>query len=221
MKYLYLPLSFMAFTFTACNAENDLKLQKGTVVNQSSNQNTGSNTLMENLPSNNLPIQTVSNTNLPPNANTTNSNVKLNPEHGQPGHRCEIAVGAPLNSEPTSSNNVPSNPILINPANTPAAAPVKMSPMSNSALNPEHGQPGHRCEIAVGAPLNSVPNNAQNATPSIKETSSPLQMQKGTPPNITPAPIIKTAPNPNAKINPEHGQPGHKCEVAVGSPLPE
>jgi len=25
------------------------------------------------------------------------------------------------------------------------------------ALNPAHGQPGHRCDIAVGAPLNSAP----------------------------------------------------------------
>jgi hypothetical protein len=25
----------------------------------------------------------------------------MNPSHGQPGHRCDIAVGAPLNSKPT------------------------------------------------------------------------------------------------------------------------
>lgn len=52
----------------------------------------------------------------------------LNPPHGEPGHRCDIAVGAPL-----GGNN----------------------PMNNTAtnLNPPHGQPGHRCDIAVGAPL--------------------------------------------------------------------
>lgn len=27
----------------------------------------------------------------------------------------------------------------------------------NKGLNPAHGQPGHRCDIAVGAPLNSAP----------------------------------------------------------------
>jgi len=28
---------------------------------------------------------------------------------------------------------------------------------SSTALNPKHGEPGHRCDIAVGAPLNSKP----------------------------------------------------------------
>jgi hypothetical protein len=27
-------------------------------------------------------------------------------------------------------------------------------------INPAHGQPNHRCDIAVGAPLNSVSNSA-------------------------------------------------------------
>jgi hypothetical protein len=30
------------------------------------------------------------------------SGAKLNPAHGEPGHRCEIPVGAPLDSEPGS-----------------------------------------------------------------------------------------------------------------------
>ncbi|MCM5663791.1 hypothetical protein [Galbibacter mesophilus] len=54
----------------------------------------------------------------------------LNPAHGQPGHRCDIAVGAPLTS--------PSSNSLLNTA---------------PKLNPEHGQPGHRCDIKVGDPL--------------------------------------------------------------------
>ncbi|WP_339887112.1 hypothetical protein [uncultured Flavobacterium sp.] len=79
----------------------------------------------------------------------------LNPAHGQPGHRCEIAVGAPLNSTPTAPSNNASNntqPIVV-PANAAA------SPMSNTTatgMNPAHGQPGHRCEIPVGAPLSQV-----------------------------------------------------------------
>lgn len=80
----------------------------------------------------------------------------LNPAHGQPGHRCDIAVGAPLNSAPskttTSVNTTPSaTPVSIQPS--VAAPAAKTAP----GMNPAHGQPGHRCDIAVGAPLNSAP----------------------------------------------------------------
>ena len=35
-------------------------------------------------------------------------------------------------------------------------------------MNPPHGQPGHRCEIPVGAPLNSKPvQNTQSQKPSV------------------------------------------------------
>lgn len=79
----------------------------------------------------------------------------LNPEHGKPGHRCEIAVGAPLNT-PVTNNTIQQT---IAPTILPADA-QKVAPNSNNAtvaLNPQHGQPGHRCDIAVGAPLNSKP----------------------------------------------------------------
>ena len=62
------------------------------------------------------------------------SDVKLNPPHGQPGHRCDIAVGSPLNS----------------PAANQAPAP---SPEPVVRINPPHGQPGHSCDVPVGSPL--------------------------------------------------------------------
>ncbi len=84
----------------------------------------------------------------------------MNPAHGQPGHRCEIAVGAPLNSAPakpatTTSTPVSNQPVVTSttPVATPAATPIVTAP----GMNPPHGQPGHKCEIAVGAPLNSAP----------------------------------------------------------------
>lgn len=83
-----------------------------------------------------------------------------NPAHGQPYHDCAIAVGAPLNAK----NNAPaadmSNPAAA-PA-SPASAPVVTAPsvpanqkenQKEVKLNPAHGQPGHSCAIAVGAPL--------------------------------------------------------------------
>lgn len=72
----------------------------------------------------------------------------MNPEHGMPGHRCDIAVGAPLNSLPGSTAGTPQ----VQPAPTPAPASSPV-PGATGKLNPPHGQPGHDCAIAVGAPL--------------------------------------------------------------------
>ena len=88
-------------------------------------------------------------------------------------------------------------------------------------MNPPHGQPGHRCEIPVGAPLNSKP--AQQSQP-----------QKVTP-TVTPKPVEQPVMNVNSKsgsttivgsttppgMNPPHGQEGHRCDIAVGAPLPK
>lgn len=74
----------------------------------------------------------------------------MNPPHGQPGHRCDITVGAPLNSPPAKTATTTTGQPVIT-SSTPAQA--KTAP----GMNPAHGQPGHRCDIAVGAPLNSPP----------------------------------------------------------------
>jgi hypothetical protein len=75
----------------------------------------------------------------------------LNPAHGQPGHRCDIAVGAPLNSKPASANQPASTPAVV--SQTPALTP---DTLLSKGLNPAHGQPGHRCDVAVGQPLSQA-----------------------------------------------------------------
>ncbi|MNE62017.1 hypothetical protein D3C80_1572720 [compost metagenome] len=78
----------------------------------------------------------------------------MNPPHGQPGHRCDIAVGAPLNSAPAKPQTVTTTTTAAAPKAQPVAATAE--PQKNRdgvAMNPAHGQPGHRCDIAVGAPL--------------------------------------------------------------------
>ena len=50
------------------------------------------------------------------------STVKVNPPHGQPGHRCDLQVGAPLDGSPAPAAAAPS----IN--TTPAVAPPLNSP---------------------------------------------------------------------------------------------
>jgi len=75
----------------------------------------------------------------------TTDSPTLNPAHGQPGHRCELPVGAPL-----TGNASTQTPTTIPVAATQPAAPAGLT------LNPAHGQPGHRCDLPVGAPLTST-----------------------------------------------------------------
>lgn len=85
-----------------------------------------------------------------------------------------------------------------NQKNTPAA---KASVPSGDDPNPSHGQPGHRCDIPVGAPLNSKAKTRQVQ----KKTAT------GNP--------IKSSNTNSGKVNPPHGQPGHRCDVPVGASL--
>lgn len=52
---------------------------------------------------------------------------------------------------PATDNSMPAAAPNTNTQTQPAAVG------GDVALNPAHGQPNHRCDIAVGAPLNSAP----------------------------------------------------------------
>ena len=132
-----------------------------------------------------------------PSATSNAPNTVVNPAHGQPGHRCDIAVGAPLNNTASTTAQAPA---------AAQTAPAVM-PSAGGTLNPAHGQPGHRCDIAVGAPLNSTPSPGNQAAP---VQTSPVVMPAQTAPATA-----------KGLINPAHGQPGHRCDVAVGAPLPK
>ena len=92
--------------------------------------------------------------NTTPQANQTKTASGMNPPHGQPNHRCDIAVGAPLNSPPGKAPSTQAKPPQVD--TTPQANQTQTA----SGMNPPHGQPNHRCDIAVGAPLNSPPGKA-------------------------------------------------------------
>ncbi len=98
--------------------------------------------------------------------------------------------------------------------NSPATNPdgTKSASFSNdnTALNPAHGQPGHRCDIKVGEPLNSSSNSLNtNTTPTTTKQSSVILDNSAVP----------AGKKGSGEINPAHGQPGHVCGVPVGSPL--
>lgn len=95
---------------------------------------------------------------------TTSAKPALNPAHGEPFHRCDISVGAPIDSAPQQNSAAPvSNPPMqsnnssfntnpISPSMAePASSPQAIGP--KPALNPAHGEPHHRCDLQVGAPL--------------------------------------------------------------------
>lgn len=85
----------------------------------------------------------------------------MNPPHGQPNHRCDIAVGAPLSSPkgamPNATTPPPPPPMpQPTPQGKASITPVDMASGTTATkpgMNPPHGQAGHLCEIAVGAPL--------------------------------------------------------------------
>ncbi|MEI9909110.1 MAG: hypothetical protein WDO71_05235 [Bacteroidota bacterium] len=66
------------------------------------------------------------------------------------------ATLAPVISD-TNANRVQTAPSIVTPATT-------SNPVSTAGLNPAHGQPGHRCDISVGAPLDSKPAQGRYST---------------------------------------------------------
>jgi hypothetical protein len=110
----------------------------------------------------------------------------MNPPHGQPGHRCDISVGAPLNSKPAP-------PATVQPAAATAQPQITMKEVPTTTktapgMNPPHGEPNHRCDIAVGAPLNSKP-------------AAPATVTTTTAPAAISAPPLLSAPKADSTKN--------------------
>ncbi|MEX2350233.1 MAG: hypothetical protein WD554_05085 [Flavobacteriaceae bacterium] len=88
----------------------------------------------------------------------SNGDVALNPQHGEPGHRCDIPVGQPLDGsgQQTQTNTqTQQSPVIKNNGSVPVNSNDNTQADSDAEVNPAHGQPGHRCDIPVGAPLDN------------------------------------------------------------------
>lgn len=146
----------------------------------------------------------------------------MNPPHGQPGHRCDIPVGQPLNGQPAAATSATQN-VNVSGGNTIQIDPNAVSPgkitldnngkqvKTTPGMNPPHGQPGHRCDIPVGQPLNSKPVPAPQAVQNAVQAT----------PGPAPAPAAQNlAMGEKPKLNPAHGEPWHSCSLKVGDPLP-
>lgn len=75
----------------------------------------------------------------------TEDSIKVNPAHGLPGHRCDLPVGAPLNSA-TATTTTP-----VNELPSTSVSPIRIDQRPD--VNPPHGEPYHDCSIPVGAKL--------------------------------------------------------------------
>jgi hypothetical protein len=144
----------------------------------------------------------------------------VNPAHGQPGHRCDISVGAPLSSAAAQTAPQQTTVQAGNPTvkTTSTVVSTNNKPASVAkGMNPAHGRAGHRCEIPVGAPLNTPA--PKTATPQTTATSGTIN----TPINLNPDNIgaTNTAAETAPGMNPAHGQTGHRCDIAVGAALPK
>ncbi|MCG2610253.1 hypothetical protein LZZ90_01885 [Flavobacterium sp. SM15] len=136
------------------------------------------------------------------------------------------------NPQPIQNQQIQAQPQTI--------STTTVAPATRPGMNPPHGQPGHRCDIPVGAPLSSKPTAAKNTTtttntnatrytvssPNSQSQNAGAETSTMTLPsaNITPMkPEVKaqtTAPGMQGKPNPAHGEEGHRCDIPVGVNLP-
>lgn len=117
------------------------------------------------------------------------------------------------------------NQVATTPANqqgvntTAATTPVSVA----KGMNPAHGQPGHRCDIPVGAPLNSKAATATATAPvstpvPTGQVSQQINVQQPVPALLSTSTADTETPE---GMNPPHGKDGHRCDIAVGAPLPK
>lgn len=122
---------------------------------------------------------------------------------------CIVVALSACNSSPKQTQSV----ITPTPEGLPSASAPVAATGEKPTHNPAHGQPYHDCAIAVGAPLNAKNNAPAAAVPSpAAATTSPVNPPVVTPPTVP-------ANQKEVRLNPAHGQPGHSCAIAVGTPL--
>jgi hypothetical protein len=211
MKNFYFTLLAISILFSSCK-NNDIE----TVQANPSNVVPFTQQAASGLQNRSTPVPVSQNHNLfhENNSGTTTSvAMGVNPEHGQPNHRCDVAVGAPLNtpangSASTQSVNLEQTPVT--PTQN-SAAPT----LTTKGMNPPHGEKNHRCDIAVGAPLNSKPTTTTSEN--LEQASPKNTLQQPVPALLSTAAATETP----SGMNPAHGKEGHRCDIAVGAPFPK
>jgi hypothetical protein len=155
-----------------------------------------------------------------------NNDKKENSETQESVPEQTTALPEITNSDPVQPDQGTQTIELPSGPQAPTAGPAVQASTA-AGLNPPHGEPGHRCDIDVGAPLNSPPGNAKTSAPVTIDASQGIKSQQvpvpaapasGQTQQIQVAPPAVTTPTAPG-MNPPHGEPGHVCGIPVGSPL--
>jgi len=143
--------------------------------------------------------------------NEATQNTTTNTPATIPATDTQSAVAGPAPATPP-----PVAPVVAGPVAAPPPPPPPIAGASPK-VNPAHGLPGHRCDLQVGAPL----PQAGSATATQVVPVAPAGQAGPTVQSIPPPPQANTGSpiSGSKKVNPAHGQPGHRCDIAVGAPL--
>ena len=164
MNTRFITMSILGLVLTACqNTPQEIPVAEDALANTELAE------AQRNKSKEGNPFEQMNNNTTQATLPSTPTGVTLNPPHGQPGHRCDIAVVAPL---PNDGNVVSKAQSQSNTVSQGEAMPLVSGSMPQQVvqvqqpqnqqsyvgpkgekLNPPHGQPGHRCDIAVGATL--------------------------------------------------------------------
>ena len=119
-------------------------------------------------------------------------------------------VGKQMKTEASTATQVQQTTNTVNPNNA-----VANGGQVAAGMNPAHGQPSHRCDIPVGAPLNSPPASTASK-PVVQQQNQPVPTSS----SVTTSTPVASTPTPEG-MNPPHGQTNHRCDIAVGAALPK
>ncbi len=114
------------------------------------------------------------------------------------------SLPAPAPAAPASgATPITVEPVTMTSSNgqaVPATGATAQPAASNEALNPPHGQPGHRCDIAVGVPLSAPPGTGTPAMSSSPSTapSGNTQMPTAESKTVTEKVVFQPGPAPNS-----------------------
>lgn len=126
LSKVFLGAALVSLAFISCNEKTD-------TTNSGTSSSTTSTTATSEAASKGISAE--------------GEEVKLNPQHGLPDHRCDLPVGAPL----PKGSAATTTPTPAQPQINPNVSPIRVN--KNPTVNPPHGEPGHNCAIPVGAPL--------------------------------------------------------------------
>ena len=158
MKNIFVAACILATLFFAACSGNDTKGYDDSLSPATSTKPVTPVTIADTLLSDTSVTRTAATITAPVtttatlSGNMATANAGLNPAHGQPGHRCDIAVGASLSS-PINASKPQVQTVSSNNFTTPNSTPSALTSGSGGRLNPPHGQPGHDCSVEVGKPL--------------------------------------------------------------------